>query len=317
MTETATDTGAVIAVDWGTSRLRAVLLAADGTVLAEAESGEGIAAVEAGGHEAAFERLVGHWPAVPAIMAGMVGSRQGWREASYVPCPATPAAIAAELLRFDTATRRPVAIVPGVMVRAADRDGDVMRGEETQMVGLIGRQSGFDGLAILPGTHSKWATIAGGAIADFQTYLTGELFDLLARHSFLRHTVAADGGDLSLLPGFALGVRRTVVEGLPFLAGIFSVRARQLLDGADPRDNLGYLSGLVIGGEIAAARAAGRLADAGTIGIVGARSLSRAYRRAFDIAGHETQTLDGGEMVVAGLTRLARETGFLPRNSTP
>lgn len=312
---TASDSGVLIAVDWGTSRLRAMLLAADGTPVVEAESDDGIGALAAGQHEAAFERLVADWPAVPAIMAGMIGSRQGWREAPYVACPATPAAIAADLLRFETGRGRPVAIVPGVMVRAADRDGDVIRGEETQMVGLLGRPGGFDGLAILPGTHSKWATISGGAIADFQTFLTGELFGLLAGQSFLRHSVAADGGDLSVLPDFALGVRRTVVEGLPFLSGIFSVRVRQLLDDVDPRDNRAYLSGLVIGGEIAAARAAGRLSDGEAVGIVGARSLARAYRKAFEIAGHPPETLDGSAMVVAGLGALAREIGFLPRDT--
>ena len=99
---------------------------------------------------------------------------------------------------------------------------------------------------------------------------------------------------------------------MPFLAAIFSVRARQLLDGTDPQANRAYLSGLVIGGEIAAARAAGRLPDAGAVGIVGARSLARAYRKAFEVAGLDTETLDGGEMVVAGLKHLAREIGFLP-----
>lgn len=309
----ATEAGALIAVDWGTSRLRAMLLDAGGAVIAEAESDEGIGATKAGEHEAAFERLVADWPPVPAIMAGMIGSRQGWREAAYVACPASPAAIAADVLRFETGAGRPIAIVPGVMVRAADRDGDVMRGEETQMVGLLGEEGGYDGLVILPGTHSKWGTIRAGAIADFQTYLTGELFHLLAHHSFLRHSVAADSGDLADADGFALGARRTIVEGLPFMAGIFSVRARQLLDDVDPLESRAYLSGLVIGGEIAAARAAGRLADDGTVGIVGSRSLARAYHKAFEIAGFTPRTLDGGKMVVAGLARLAREIGLLPR----
>ena len=99
----------------------------------------------------------------------------------------------------------------------------------------------------------------GGAITDFQTYLTGEMFELLSRHSFLRHSVADDGRDLSAVPDFALAVRRTAKEGLPFLAAIFSVRSRQLLDAVAREDNLAYLSGLVIGGEIAAAQSAGRL----------------------------------------------------------
>lgn len=312
---TSNDQAALIAVDWGTSRLRAMLLSAGGAVLAEAGSDDGIGKVAAGSHEAAFERLVAEWPAVPAIMAGMIGSRQGWREAPYVACPATPAAIAAGILRFETAKGRPVAIVPGVMVRSPDRDGDVIRGEETQMVGLLERPGGYRGLAILPGTHSKWATIGEGAIADFQTFLTGELFHLLAHQSFLRHSVTGEDGDLATSPDFALGVRRMVVEGLPFLAAVFSVRARYLLDDVDLHANRAYLSGIVIGGEIAAARSAGRLQDGTAIGIVGARSLARAYHRAFEVAGFATGTLDGGEMVLAGLVSLARGIGFLPGES--
>jgi 2-dehydro-3-deoxygalactonokinase len=187
----------------------------------------------------------------------------------------------------------------------------VIRGEETQVAGLIDREPGFYGLAILPGTHSKWVSVAAGGIDDFQTYLTGEMFELLSRHSFLRHSVAESGRDLSTMPDFALGVRRTAKEGLPFLTAIFSVRARQLLDGVSREDNLAYLSGLVIGGEIAAALATGRLAEGRTIAIIGSESLARAYRRAFTLLGRETQTFDGGEMVRRGLVRIARSIGML------
>lgn len=303
-------TGQLIGVDWGTSRLRAMLIGADSRVLAEAESSDGIGAIN-GGHEQAFERLVADWPTVPTVMAGMVGSRQGWREAAYLPCPATATELAAEVLRFDTAKGRPVAIVPGLMVRSPDRDGDVIRGEETQIVGLLDREADFAGIAILPGTHSKWATIENGAIVDFQTFLTGEIFDLLARHSFLRHSVAESGGDLSAEPDFTLAVRRTAEEGLPFLAAIFSVRVRQLLDGVSPADNLAYLSGLVIGGEIAAARASGRLTPGMALRIVGTKSLAKAYRRAFAILGYDTEALDGKDMATAGLVHIARSIGFL------
>lgn len=308
------DTGKLIAVDWGTSRLRAELLNGNGDRIADAESDDGIGATAAGQHEAAFDRLVRDWPKVPAIMAGMIGSRQGWREAPYVACPATPEAIAASTFQFETSVGRPIAIVPGVMVRTANRDGDVIRGEETQMVGLMGRPGGFEGLAVLPGTHSKWAALRDDAIVDFQTFFTGELFDLLAHQSFLRHSVAADHDDLSSLPDFELGVRRTVELGVPFLSAVFSVRARHLLDDAQPHDNRAYLSGLVIGGEIAAARAAGLIADDKVIAIVGSRSLARAYHRAMQTAGYQTEAVDGRAMVIAGLIRMARTIGFLPEN---
>jgi len=306
----------LIAVDWGTSRLRAMAVAANGAVIEERDSEDGIAKVAAGGHEAAFEALAAGWPReAPAIMAGMVGSRQGWREAAYAPCPAKVDDLASQMLRFSGAGGRRLAIVPGVMLRDPGRDGDVIRGEETQIVGLLAQEPGFAGVVILPGTHSKWASVTGGAIADFQTYLTGELFELLSKHSFLRHSVAEGEGDLAAAPGFRLGVERTAKAGLPFLAAIFSVRVRQLLDNVDRADNLAYLSGLVIGGEIAAAAAAGRLTRSQPIRIIGTRSLARAYRAALTIAGYEAEALDGGPLVAAGLVHLASKTGMLEGNA--
>jgi 2-dehydro-3-deoxygalactonokinase len=313
MAEGDTSAGALIAVDWGTTRLRARLLDATGRPLASAESDEGIGQIS-GGHEQVFERLVAPWPRVPAIMAGMIGSRQGWREAAYLPCPVAPAALAGALLRFETGVGRPVAIVPGLMLRDPKRDGDVLRGEETQLIGLAAREPGFAGTVILPGTHSKWATIADGRTTGFQSFMTGEMFDLLSRHSFLRHSVGGDG-DLSALPDFALGVRRTVAEGLPFLSAIFSVRVRALLDGKGGPDNLAYLSGLVIGGEIAAAKASGLLAPGTALRIVASQSLAQAYLRALAVAGARATSLDGNDMALAGLVSLARAIGFLPARS--
>ena len=304
--------GALIAIDWGTSNVRARLVDGAGAVLAEARSDDGIAKLAAGAHEAAFQRLVAAWPEVPAIMAGMIGSRQGWREAAYLPCPAATGALADAIVRFRSASGRPIAIVPGVMLRSSSRDGDVMRGEETQIVGLLDGESGFEGVAVMPGTHSKWVSIAGGIIHDFQTVMTGELFDLLAHRSFLRHSVAQDEGDLTASPDFALAVRRTVTESLPFLAALFSVRARALLAGATPDDNLAYLSGLIIGGEIAAAQASGRLRPGVALRIIGSKSLGRAYASALAIAGIQAHALDGDALALAGLTHLARAIDYLP-----
>ncbi len=184
------------------------------------------------------------------------------------------------------------------------------------MIGLIDREPEFAGVAILPGTHSKWARIEGGAIVDFQTFITGELFALLAEKSFLRHSVAEGAGDLSALPDFALAVERTAREGLPFLGALFSVRTRQLLADVRREDNLAYLSGIVIGGEIAAARHMQAVAPGTAIRVVGSQSIARAYRRALEIIGLPAQALDGGELVLAGLLHLARAIGFLDRRTT-
>lgn len=304
------DRAALVAVDWGTSRLRARLVDARGAILAEASNDKGIGAIS-GGHEQVFGELVSGWPSVPVLMSGMVGSRQGWREAAYIPCPATTEALAAAIVPFRTYSHGDVAVIPGVMVRDPLRDGDVMRGEETQCIGIIDREPDFVGTAILPGTHSKWARIEGGAIADFQTYMTGELFALLSKQSFLRHSVAESDADIAASPDFALGVERTARDGLPFLGALFSVRVRQLLDNADKAANLAYLSGLVIGGEIAAARAGGQLRDGAKIRVVGARSLARAYMTALTLLGLDAEAPDGDELALAGLLHIARDIGFL------
>ncbi len=305
---------ALIVVDWGTSRLRARLVDADGTELAEAASDAGIGQI-AGEHEQTFERLVDGWPPVPAIMAGMVGSRQGWHEVPYLSCPATTEGIARHAVQLRTARGRPVAIVPGLMVRSEQRDGDVIRGEETQIVGFVERKPGFAGVCIMPGTHSKWVSLDSGTIAGFQTFLTGELFDLLANHSFLRHSVAHDGGDLTQAAGFTLAVRRTAERGLPFVSLIFSVRTRQLLDGVRREDNLAYLSGLLIGAEIAAARADPLVADR-PLAVIGTPLLARAYARAFEILGQRVDMIDGDAMAIAGLVHLARNIGLLAEKTT-
>ncbi len=291
-----------------------MLLDGEGSIVDEAESGEGIGALS-GRHEEALERLIAGWPKAPAILAGMIGSRQGWREAPYAECPADAKALAGKAIRFAGRDGREIAIIPGLMLRDPQRDGDVIRGEETQVVGLIEREPGFRGVSIHPGTHSKWVRVAEARIVGFQTFLSGEMFDLLSRTSFLRHSVAAtDGADLSALPDFALAVRRTVSDGLPFLAAVFSVRVRQLLDNVAGEDNLAYLSGLVIGGEIAAARGLGWLNLGAAVRIVGSPALARAYARALFIIGNPAKVLEGGEMVRLGLVRLARDIGLFHRD---
>ena len=302
--------GKLIAVDWGTSRLRARLVDGDGAIVGETSSDQGIGALS-GGHEAAFENADAGWPDVPAIMAGMVGSRQGWRQAAYVPCPATVGSIAAAMTRFATARGRPVAIVPGLKVTAGD--GNVLRGEETQIVGVLDREPGFSGTCVLPGTHSKWVRVERGVIVDFESFISGELFDLLSRRSLLRHSVSDPDstGDVSEVADFRRGVERVTRGGVPFLAALFSVRVRQLLADVTPVDNLAYLSGLVIGGEVAAAVTLKAIAPDTPIRIIGASTLARAYKKALAIAGYTAEASDGDKMVLAGLVDLARTTGFV------
>jgi 2-dehydro-3-deoxygalactonokinase len=295
----------LIAVDWGTTRLRARLMDRRGAILSEASSEQGIGPLNGSGHEAAFESLVADWPMAPAIMTGMVGSRQGWHEAAYVPCPANAATIATAMTRFTTSRGRAIAIVPGL--RAGHTN--VMRGEETQIVGLAEVEPRFTGTAILPGTHSKWAQVEDGATTDFASFMSGELFALLAKQSLLRHSVSSPDtmGDVSNSVDFRAGVdyARTV----PFAATLFTVRVRQLLSATTPEANLAYLSGLVIGGEVAAAAEMG-LAK-GPLRVIAAGPLARAYGAALDSFGLSGEVRDGDTMALAGLRQLARAAGWL------
>lgn len=233
-------TSELIAVDWGTSRFRAYRLDAARKVLDRVSAEDGMSTVPAGGFADVLERHCGAWmqasPDAPVLMAGMVGARNGWQEAAYATCPASPKSLSESMLKV---TER-VSIVPGVIAR--DKSGpDVMRGEETLVFGT----EVTNGLVCLPGTHSKWARVENGAIVDFATFMTGETYALYRQHSLLSR-LAAEPEDLT---GFDDGLEAAKDEtGLT--NRLFQARTR-VLAGDMPGENVGpYLSGLLIGAEI-------------------------------------------------------------------
>lgn len=189
---------ALVGLDWGTTSLRAYLFDADGNVLAARASTAGIMNLpRPGGFDAAFEAVAAEWfdafPELPAIAAGMVGSAQGWREAPYVDTPATAQALVAGIVEVETARGVVLRIVPGVIERG--ELPNVMRGEETQIVGALAGDAalGANGAAALvglPGTHAKWAVVRGESIEAFHTFMTGELFAALRDHTILGRTMA-------------------------------------------------------------------------------------------------------------------------------
>lgn len=285
-----------IAVDWGTSALRA--FAMRGTArIAEAASAEGMASLTPDGFEPALLRLVGPWlgsGTTPVIACGMVGARQGWAEAPYRPVPCPPVA-AGETLRLRARDPRlAVEIVPGLCQHAP---ADVMRGEETQIAGFLAEEPGFAGTLILPGTHSKHVRVAGGRVTGFTTWMTGELFALLATQSVLRLTLAPDGTDPA---AFRHGVRQGLDGG--GLAGLFALRAEALLAGLDPVAARARLSGLLIGAELAAQPPAQDCV------VIGAEALARAYLDALAQAGIAARAIGAGALVCRGLA-LARNGG--------
>lgn len=284
----------LIAVDWGTSRFRAFALDALGAVLDRVSAPDGMSTVAAGGFPAVLERHCGAWmkasPTAPVLMAGMVGSRNGWAEAAYAPCPASPASVAAAVLRVDAR----VLIVPGVIARHASGP-DVMRGEETLVFG-----SGVtDGVVCLPGTHSKWAAVEGGVITDFATFMTGESYALYRETSLL--------GRLATTPedpaGFEAGLTAARDAG-GLLNRLFQARAR-VLDGVMTGASVGpYLSGLLIGSEIEGAF--GRYGSVGTVTLVADGILAENYAKAFAARGVALRVVTPEAAFLAGLSALAR-----------
>lgn len=295
-----------IAVDWGTSNLRAWAMGADGRVLAEAESDEGMGKLAPEGFEAALLRLITPWLAgnPPVLACGMVGSRQGWREAPYRAVPCTPLDRAALIAAPTTDPRLRVTIAPGLM--QAD-PADVMRGEETQIAGALRLLPGYDGVLCLPGTHSKWAHISAGEVVSFQTFMTGELFALLSTASVLRHGMQGSGWDEA---AFDTAVTDALSRPERLGARLFSLRAQGLIAGLTPDAARARLSGLLIGMELAAARPywLGQ-----RVTLIGAEKLSTAYARALAAQGVTAGRLSVTDCTLAGLASLSPQHEATPQ----
>lgn len=299
-----------IAVDWGSSNLRAWALNEQGEVLAQGGSERGMLSLTPGDYEAALLEVVGAWlPAdrrTTVLVCGMAGARQGWRESAYLPLPARLDDLARGAVSPPLADPRlAVQLLPGVCQSSAG-DFDVMRGEETQLAGLVADDRRFSGLVCLPGTHAKWARLEQGAVTCFTTCLTGELYGLLTRRSVLKHSVGAD--DLAA-PGdreaFVSAVRDIHANPARYTARLFGLRAADLLDNELPVGDArgarlaARLSGLTVGLELAAM--GDELAGSDPIVLVGETALCTRYALALQALGHGSRCLDGDAAVLAGL----------------
>ena len=288
-----------IAVDWGTSHLRA--FAMQGTrSLAEVSSDNGMARLARDQFEPALLDLITAWLSGPVdiVACGMVGSRQGWHEAPYrtVPCaPLDPST----LVRVPTQDARlRMSIVPGL--KQPD-PADVMRGEETQIAGALALLPGFDGVLCLPGTHSKWVHVSAGEVVSFQTCMTGELYALLSQQSVLRHGMQGDGWDDT---AFDTALSDALSRPERLGTRLFSLRAEGLLNNLSPIAAKARLSGLLIGVELAATRPywLGQ-----PVAIVGADRLAALYARALAAQGAAPRLLSVHDTTLAGLA-FARRT---------
>jgi 2-dehydro-3-deoxygalactonokinase len=302
---------ALVSVDWGTSAFRARLAAADGSALDAVEAEVGATGLATGAHEAFLETQIGSWmrrlPGLPIVMSGMVGSRQGWVEAPYAPCPAGAAEIAAAMTTIPATQIGRVVVVPGLSTRDARGAPDVMRGEETQILGALGASGRADGLFVLPGTHSKWARVEAGRIVDFATFMTGEVFAALKDHSLLGRLMAPSTDAASAADGFARGLAAAAALERPgdLLHAIFMTRTLGLFHELPAHALADYLSGLLIGAEILAGARGVREAF-----VVGSPTLTARYRVAGEALGIAF-ALAPENCATLGQIALLRQTGEL------
>jgi 2-dehydro-3-deoxygalactonokinase len=252
--------------------------------------------------ETPLAEILADWNEAPdreILMSGMVGSRQGWIEVPYVPCPAGLSDLAAGLRPAPTSSDRQVRICPGIMCR--DRDGvpDVLRGEEVQIFGALAISTRSTATICLPGTHSKHALVHDNTITGFTTHMTGEVFAVLREHSILGRLMAPRRTDLD---AFDDGVRRARQQG-GLLHHIFAVRTRMLMSEMHGASLADYLSGILIGHELSSADLSGPVL------VVGALELGALYQRALGHAGIESELIAGDVATVRGLHAVAKLQG--------
>jgi 2-dehydro-3-deoxygalactonokinase len=274
--------------------MRAWAMSASGTVLAEASSDQGMGKLDRSGFEPALLAVIKDWIDGPTtvIACGMVGSRQGWVEAPYaaVPCATLPEGLVQAQTNHPDLT---VYVIPGIKQA---NPADVMRGEETQITGFLARNKNWDGVICLPGTHTKWVHISADEVVSFQTFMTGELFDVIATQTVLRHSIAADGWDDE---AFAQGLDMGLSRPERLAARLFSLRANGLLNDMRGTAARAQLSGLLIGTELAAAKPywLGQ-----QIAVIGDSKLSKLYVDALATQAAPATQVNAATITLAGLT---------------
>jgi len=301
-----------IAVDWGTSHLRAYLckteLNSPLLELVETQLGAGVSKVTTSFEQELFQTIspwLNEYGNVPIFMAGQIGSSIGWQETEYLPCPVAPKDIASKLLTF-VKQQHQISIVPGVTCKHVNGVRDVMRGEELQVLGwlqLSEQHKTGEHLICLPGTHTKWVKVINGEIKVFKTALTGELYDLLSNHSVL---IQEQSNKLDI-EAFKSGVLFTLKSSPGnFVHGLFSVRSKQLFGELQPEQSQSYLSGLLIGSDVRAAinGEEWQLNEKAEVSIIGSSHLTQCFSEALKLAGVSTKIISEQQATLSGFGAL-------------
>jgi 2-dehydro-3-deoxygalactonokinase len=295
-----------VAVDWGTTSFRLWLIGDEGAILGESRSREGMTTARETGFTSVLDKHladVGAPADAPVIMCGMVGAKQGWVEAGYIDVPAKLSDISGKAVSVPGQTRD-IRILPGLAQRDVNA-ADVMRGEETQLLGCAESMKNSDCLIAMPGTHSKWVRVVRHEVLGFSTFMTGELFDVISRQSILQHAVKDAAGFDGGHPAFLAALHTSYKEPELATNRLFSIRARGLLFSLSPTDAEATLSGMMIGLELAGAL---KQAPKDTpVILVASGKLRGLYEAAFHRLGVTSTTIDADDAVRRGLSQAARD----------
>ena len=300
----------LIAIDWGTSSFRAWALSGNGTVIDEISSSTGILAVPNGDFDAVFEAAVGAWldakPGLPVIASGMITSRNGWCETPYLPLPVAAEDLARALTPFTTRKGRTVYFVTGTARNPETGLPDVIRGEETELVGHLASGGSGQGIFVMPGTHSKWMRAEGGALVDFETYMTGEIFAVLGKHSILGRLMKTDAPPSN--DSFRRGVEVARDARSSITSTLFSARSLALFDRLAQADIADYLSGLLIGEEVRSGIATH--SGVAAVTVVGRGDLADRFAIALELFGVPVRKTGPG-MARLGLLEIGKRAGLV------
>jgi len=304
----------LISADWGTTSLRAFLLDRRGAIVDRRKAPKGIMKVSDGDFSGTFSALMGRWlndsPDIPVLLSGMIGSEQGWAVAPHIPLPARLADLAAALHAVPITDKKCAYIVPGLTTVGVHGVHDIIRGEETQIVGALDDSATGESVLCLPGTHSKWVTVADGAISGFQTSLTGETLAILSDNSILGRLMenSAAGNEKEEEAVFVQGLTRSTERG-GLLHHLFGVRSQGYCR-VIPRSGLRlYLAGILIGHEIRGMREI--YPQLKSITIIAGQEIAERYGRALEFFGLQTTLVDGAAAAFGGHLKIARAAGLI------
>jgi 2-dehydro-3-deoxygalactonokinase len=301
----------LIALDWGTSSFRGYLMSSAGEIFESFANGKGILHCGKQRFEEVLEEFVGNWmdqyPNAPIIASGMISSRQGWIEAPYLNCPAGLAEFAQQLISLDLKRDRKLWFVPGAMYRSESNIPDVMRGEETQILGRVGRDQKRYSF-VMPGTHSKWVVVENGKLSWFTTFMTGEIFAILLNHSILGRLIEeGHHDDQAFQKGLAVA-KHAAQKGKGVMNHLFSVRSLGLFNEISSTGLKSYLSGILIGAEVAEATL--EMIESVNVQLIGDRQLIRFYQEALRFFGWSSEPLIE-DLAAQGLLNISKGAGLI------